>query len=820
MADNGNDFSTLVQALGAVPRGDQYVCKCPAHSDDNPSLWFCEKEGKILLHCFAGCSQDSVITALRGAGLWNHPIPVYKQSLPPGIPFFYPPAAVVLKAGGVPGFETQKVYSTHYPYRDLSGRIVGHTVRYQREAKKEIIPFFRWDEQRGAWRAGHEKTDGRLLYNLQSLERLDARILIVEGEKCVDAATKFIQELELNMVAISWPGGSKSVGKCDWSPLKGRDCILWPDLDRPGYFAMRDVAKILLSLSCLVSMVDANALFANKEPGFDIADITLCGDAATGLLNGIIAVTEPSDIIGNAPAGKDRSVRTSPPVSEDSAGSGSVADSSTGDDDGGEVHTDSPNKNFQRLLPFTDLGNGERFSKRFSGRLFFTHERGWFVWERSHWRHDSGDYALHLAGECAIGIADEAKGVKDKSLATAIRRWSQQSQSYNKLLNMTRCAAVRPEISGSFSQFDSDPMILNCLNGTIDLTTGRINPHDKEDYCSFLCPVNFDSAAKCPVWEQFLFDIFAGDISLYEYIQRAIGYSLTGSCGEQVMFILWGLHGQNGKSTFVETLKRLFGTYSLATETNVLLLDTYGNASSGSNSIARLAGSRLVCGSEIPSTARLNESRVKEMTGQDTMSARFLYKEFFDFVPQFKLWLRTNKRPEVSGNDEAIWRRLHTIPFNVVIPPEKRDNKLQEKLCAELPGILNWALAGCLAWQKIGLSAPQTVRDAGTDYRKQMDTLGEFLEDNVVIEKGADVKASTLYECYKTWSKELGEPVRSARWLAFQLRDRGFSRTISRFGRVYSGLRLRNDGMALNVTTEEKVNGELFNETRRTYEDA
>jgi putative DNA primase/helicase len=269
-----------------------------------------------------------------------------------------------------------------------------------------------------------------------------------------------------------------------------------------------------------------------------------------------------------------------------------------------------------------------------------------------------------------------------------------------------------------------------------------------------VAPAPYDADAKCPTWLAFLARIMNGNQPLIDFLQRAVGYSLTGTTGERCLLFLYGI-GANGKSTFLEVLRALLAEYAQQADFTTFL-ERKGD-SGPRNDIARLFGARVVTSSEVGEGKRLNESLVKTLTGNDTVTARFLHAEFFEFSPQFKLWLAANHRPVIRGTDNAIWTRVRLVPFLVSIPEGERDLGLKDKLVAELPGILAWAVQGCLLWHEYGLGMPAAVQEATESYRRESDTLGAFLEDCTVAEADAATKATELYQAYKQWAEEAGE---------------------------------------------------------------
>lgn len=304
----------------------------------------------------------------------------------------------------------------------------------------------------------------------------------------------------------------------------------------------------------------------------------------------------------------------------------------------------------------------------------------------------------------------------------------------------------------------------------IDLRTGELIPHRREDLCTKIVQIAYDPDAQCPLFKQFLRQILKNNPELINFLQRSIGYALTGSTVEQVLFILWG-GGANGKSTFLEVIRALLAEYGRTADAALLM---HKNHDGVRNDVARLAGARFVSTSETEAGRHLAEVLVKQLTGGDKVAARFLYSEFFEFDAQFKLFLTTNHKPVIRGTDNAIWRRIRLVPFEVTIPQEKQDKELPLKLRAELPGILAWAVRGCLRWQKSGLGQPEKVSTATAAYREEMDVIGAFLKDRCAVREDAMAVPGQLYAAYKRWCEDTGERPLTQSKLGMSLEDRGF----------------------------------------------
>ena len=419
---------------------------------------------------------------------------------------------------------------------------------------------------------------------------------------------------------------------------------------------------------------------------------------------------------------------------------------------------------------YTELEAAYYFAHRAAGDLRYCEEAGkWFAWDGKRWLPDRVR-AEHLAHETAFAIAKTIDDIPDLELHKKRLAFAIACNRSRGIEAMMRLAEPIEGINVSTEAFDADQWIANAASGTIDLRTGKLHPHDRTQLLTKLVPIEYDPNAMCDRWLRFLDEIFGGDAETIDYVQRAAGYSLTGCTREQCFFVLHG-SGRNGKSTLLGILSRLFGEYGLSTAPETFL-DRKTGAST--NDLARLRGARFVSSIETKEGGRLAESFVKAVTGNDRISARFLFHEFFDFEPTFKLWLGTNHKPIIRDTGEAIWRRVRLIPFDQHFEGERDDKELLQKLEAELPGILAWALHGCLEWQRRGLGVSSAVRDATLTYRVDSDVIGAFLDDKCDVEPQASATAAELYGAYKTWCAENGERETTQKIFGGRLTDRGY----------------------------------------------
>jgi len=437
---------------------------------------------------------------------------------------------------------------------------------------------------------------------------------------------------------------------------------------------------------------------------------------------------------------------------------------------------------------FSDTANAGRLAGRCTDFAKYCNAMGWLFYDGRRWEIDQRDRIVEQAKEVARSNVTEAMEEPDKETRDALVGAARKCLQEPRIRAMIALAQSDPRIRVVAEQLDTDPGVLNVLNGTLDLRTGELRPHRAEDLITKIAPVDYDPAATCPLWDAFLSRILDGNMDLIRFLQEAVGYALTGDISEQVVFLLYGT-GATGKSTFLETLTDLFGDY-WAKMNSETLVDSKRSAGAASEDVARLAGARFVTSVEIPPNRNMNTALLKELTGGDTAQARFLYKPSFSFRPQFKAFLAMNQKPTIRDPTEGIWRRIRLIPFTVTIPPTERDKKLPKKLLAELPGILAWAVRGCTDWMKNGLSTPAEVMVATEAYRVEQDVLAGFLADCCVVGPGLDVLTKELGAAYKAWCDAAGEEPLTPTTFGKCLAERGFASGRTHRGRVRKGLAL------------------------------
>jgi putative DNA primase/helicase len=571
--------------------------------------------------------------------------------------------------------------------------------------------------------------DPRPLYNQPGMKDA-AQVVLVEGEKCAQAL------IGAGVTATTaMHGANAPVDKTDWSPLSGKAVLIWPDRDKPGWEYAANAAQAVLDAGAR----SCHILYPPQEAaeGWDAADAIAEGfDVASFLVHGprmqIHAVAEDAE----------------PVVSSDESVWG------------------------------TEDALALAFTRRYHRDWRYVAAWGrWLVWDGQRWRNED-----------TLAATDLIRSVcRQTALRADDRKVAAKLASSSTVGGVERLARADRRHAATTEEWDADPWLLNTPSGVVDLKTGRTRANDRADRMTKITTAT--PRGECPQWRAFLQDVTGGDQNLLDYLQRMVGYALTGSTREHALFFLYGT-GANGKSVFVNTLADILGDYA----TNAPM-DTFMETRTDRHptDMAGLRGARFVAAIETEQGRRWAESKVKNLTGGDKIAARFMRQDFFEFFPQFKLFVAGNHKPAIRNIDEAMKRRLHLIPFTITVPPEKRDKHLQQKLLAERDGILAWALEGCLAWQRLGrLDPPQQVLDATDEYFEEEDAIGEFLDEDCQQSAVAREAISAIYQRWRERAERRGEYVGTSRWLTQQLINRGFARTRLHGGaKALSGLSLK-----------------------------
>lgn len=725
-------------------RSDRVQAKCPCHDDKNASLTisYNSKEEKTILYCHAGCNTRDILDSvgLKMSDLYDQPLQQDSKS-----------------NGNI-----EKIYKFFDENGDLAyekirfkGKKFSHR-RYENGVEvwglsegvyTETFPgsnSYSMKDRPGAKELWFPERE-HILYNLPNLiegVKNGQTVYIVEGEKDADNVIK--RGLIATTTSIGATKGDlgkkwlKSFNKY----FKGANVVLVPDNDKPGMAFMDHVAKQLKSVANSVKIIELPGL-ATKG---DISDWLEAGNDIYDLNNIVEKTLEYVDFKGNI-----------------------IYD-----------------------YNWSDVGNAERLIALHGKDLKYNVNDGkWYVWNGSYWEKDVNFKVDNLYRsvlrrfQSAIPTIDlvdenETKKAREKANAFVLR-----NETDGKIKATINQAKTFNNIS--FVESDMDDYLLNTPKETINLRDLSQKQHDRKDLITQVAGVNCNPNTECPNWLAFLNRIFCGDQELINYVQKAVGYSLTGDMTEQCLFMLWG-GGANGKSTFVKALEDIMGTYS-ATIKGETLMESKGQEGARGD-LARLTNKRVVIASELQEGQVFNEPLLKVLSAGETLPVRFMYQEEFMLKPKFKLWIMTNKKPKVKGNDHGIWRRWRMIPFKYKFTEKEKDpNFYEEKLKPELEGILLWAITGYQMWKEQGFEAPEEVKEAVEDYKMDMDQVARFIEDCCVTGEKQECTGREMYDEYVNWCINEGEQYKMTNHkLARDLKEKGFINKRRTSGKYWVGI--------------------------------
>ncbi|MDB5310249.1 MAG: phage/plasmid primase, family [Gemmataceae bacterium] len=729
MTDGAPIDVVLSRLAGVTSSGDsgrQWTARCPAHEDARRSLGVgVTRDGIVLLKCYAGCPTPAVVTALKLE--MRNLFPGHKEKPPPvgisvlALAFDKRLPVEFLRECGLTDATFGRTRRVLIPYRDEAGQVLFNRVRFALRAKEGS----RQPKGMKLQAYGRERLPGY---------RQAGRVLIlVEGES--DAWTLWYH----GYPALGVPGADAVKGVTA-SDLEGFDTIyVWQDgKTKPGdvsgeHFVGRMAARI-----------------AGLRPG------------ATVRVLSAAEAKDPNEIqqkLGNGFKVRFDAIlaaATAPPAppSPSLPGAG------------------SPDWN---VIALTDMGNARRLVARHGKDLRYCQpEDRWYAWDGGRWRPDETLEIDRRAKSTVAAIYAEAKAAGSQAEKEAISRWAVVSQSARLLTAMVKLARSEGPIPITPEQLDADPWVLNCPNGVLDLKTGTLRSHRREDHLTKLCPVAYDPAATCPEWERFLSRVFSqapadpadtGDLELIGYVRRLFGYCLTGDVSTQIVPILWG-SGANGKSTLLKVIRDVMGKdYSTKAPRGLFMARRHEQHSA---ELLTLRGTRLMVATETGQDGRLNEELIKDLTGGEDIQARGMRENFGrPFDPTCKIMLCTNHQPRIPEGGDGTWRRLTLLPFRTRFwdpdrddpGPEhlKQDKTLAARLRPEYPGVLAWLVRGCLEWQQTGLRAPPTVREQTQAYREDEDWGARFLTECCVVSSIAgDTFLKDVYARYVEWTEQNG----------------------------------------------------------------
>lgn len=763
----------MIKSHFNIKQDNGYTCKavCPCHKDNQASLGitYDDKDCKTLINCLAGCDTRDILKAvgLKMTDLFDREKII------------------------TDGSRSSSNIAAVYKYTDENGKVLFEKIRFvpkkfsqRRYVDNEIV----WGLEQGTYyetyKGSHnwskKKRDNvdtkefeeviPVIYNLPEVISADT-VFIVEGEKDADNLKK------IGFTSTtSFDGASKSKQKQKWREeynkyFNNKSVILIPDNDEQGQVHMEFIAESLKKYQKNQGLEQKNQLNSQKNQPFCIKSIKILsvldlnlppkGDISDWLERGHTK-EELLKIVNNTPEWNGENARTDIDILQ---------------------------------FNFSDVGNAERLIALYGKDMKYSPTRGkWLIWSGKHWRIDTDGQAERLAQKIvkmiqAAGDSIDPQGdSKKEEYKRIIKTFVLKSEGDGRIKAMLNQAKVLYDVPIKSEDTDRDIYLINLKNGTLDLRTGILKNHERRDYITKLVDMDFKAEAKCPNWINFLNKIFHGDNDLIEYIQKSIGYSLSGSITEQCFYMLYG-NGANGKSTFLKAIEDILGDYADSLKGSSLMVKRNDDGARGD--LAKLQGKRFVVTSELNDGQTFDESLLKALTGGDTVPVRYLYGEDFPLKPQFKLWIGTNEKPKVKGTNLGIWRRVRLIPFLYTFSNEEKDENFYENfLRPELPGILNWAVEGCIKWIKEGIEIPEKVKAAVEDYRGEMDTIEHFINECCLTGDEYTAKITDLYDKYCSWCTENREHELSNIKFSKKLKEKGYEQQRTTYIRLWKGIGL------------------------------
>lgn len=639
-------------------------------------------------------------------------------------------------APAAPAIRKLPALTTEYTYTDLDGNTTARKLRLPPRADGKKI--MRWEHPTSdGWTKNLPPDHTHYLYRINDALKLNPDLLlIVEGEKDTDTA------YDIGAVAVCNPGGAAErwtpAYTAQLPPATSHICVI-ADADEPGRKHARDITTCLTHAGRQVTLIEL--------PQKDLTDYIDAGHTLADLLQIIHACTPTA----------------------------------------GAQQADNPlmkhGVNFD-----TEQCNAHRFSASYGeDTRFESTTKQWYCWHDGIWAEDEL-IARTRARKTVELLFDELDQPMDEDVRKLLQKHIAKSQTARAQDGLLRLAQTLEELQINHRQFDQNPYDLNCLNGIVDLRTGELRPHDRSALCTQMVPVNYDPDAYCKEWETFLHAIMLGNKSMVDYLQIASGYSFTGSPICAAFFFCYG-QGHNGKSTLIETLLSIAGTYGTTTNKKHLMLKN--SESDASPGVAKLHRKRFASVSEVTPGDRLDEGTVKMLTGADSIAARFLHKNEVEFTPTHHLWGMGNEKPIISGTDEGIWRRIHLIPFeHHFATPDVGIKELFLYDTKAREGILAWLVRGAHIWYNNNktISKPQRVLDSNAEYRLEMDLIAQFIADRCIVGVDLFEDATPMFKAYQEFVKDMGHFPKSQTKFGTYLREHGFTSRKSHGNIVWQGL--------------------------------
>lgn len=651
-----------------------------------------------------------------------------------------------------------------WDYKDENGDLIGIAARYEVNGKKEprMWTFAKRGDDASEWGCGAFNYP-RPLFNLDKITNSELPVLIVEGEKCAEAAGHLIPQY----VSTTWSMGAHGMDRTSFEPLRGRKVVLMPDNDDAGRECMLKLADILSSpqgLNCEVKILDTSEMTEK----WDIADALALGWTSQQFIawakkrvnpyvNKIADKTPEPTELKTEPITKPKLAIVNTPARTVAQGNTIVNIPATSQEVEIQAVNMSPDFFMQKFIDFhgADWRHIHAWNK-------------WLQWDGDTWVTDT-DYTYFDEIRQLIRASmywDEARGLTEAQKAKFTFRAF--IGGVGELISAHQQVRSKPD------KWDANNMLLGIPGGVIDLKTGKSIDGAREQLISRKTAIKPEQG-DCPLWISTINRATNNDSEMLDYLQRMAGYILTGETKEECFFFVYG-PGASGKSTFCRTLTEILNEYSQAASMDAFMAK---QNQEHATEIARMAGARLVVATETDEGARWNESRIKALTGRDKISARFMRGDLFDFQPTAKILIAGNHKPQLRSVGEEMKRRIHLIDFPTSIPEAERDRDLNEKLRLEYPQILNWMIEGAIKWNQQGLKRPESIMQATNEYLADEDGYSTWMQENCVIGSGEKCAIHIAYQSFQSWCDSTGEYCPSQKRFAQRLVEKGYSRVKS-----------------------------------------
>ena len=632
----------------------------------------------------------------------------------------------------------QKINTITYEYKAANGLVAYRKQRYEFSDGSKSFAFFKSNGEKG--RGGKS-----FPYNLPAVLAAEA-VYFCEGEKCVDAITK------AGRTATSLDAGANSIWKKEYNAyFQNKRVIILPDNDPPG-------------------MIYANKI-AHALPGSKIIklpDLPKGGDVYDWLKQGRTMAE-----IDELPAAEPETPEETEEISVESL------------PDFIKINPFEA-KNRQRYR-WDDIGTSNFFADAYKNICRHCPEaKNWYIYDGHVWKIDIGGAVVSkLAKLFTSYMLDCRKYLDDDGQQENwIKYVANRIKKKNRDIMLADAATVYPV---SIHEFDKDQHLFNVQNGTIDLRTFELKPHNPDDFLSKIANVTFDENARCDRWERFITEIMQNDTEKAQFLQKSLGYALSGDTSEECFFIFYGNTTRNGKGTTAETTLHILGNYGRTAQPETIAQKQHTNGGAPSEDVARLKGARFVNMSEPDKGLRLNSALVKSMTGGDTITARFLHQNSFEFKPEYKLFINTNHLPRVGDDSIFASGRVKLIPFERHFPENEQDKGLKAffRQPENKSGILNWLLEGLKLLKSEGLKQPDSVRDATAQYRADSDIIGQFISECLIQNPGQKTLFKNVHAVYEEWCKENGYGILNSNNLSAELNIKGKKTKRGAKGKAY-----------------------------------